>query len=269
MSASPLFNFNDSMIQNDEERRKTSSMFFSKMNGTETVFDREYIKNNFSPLKFSRTDIKNLSSDFSDQTLGGHRVYREELIDGKLAKVYEYKIRIIKYDDEYLNVEKKTRGEVAQPIVIVENNLIVPIYPEIAQQKLISVANNAELPRTPSPTVVYTPGKRGRPRKYPVGEEPYKKKRFYDSYHEVIPENSNNKNLFRFTGNLQTESPISVDNSNKSNYYDMFSTTDYYGNKGESKQERPYYGGKEYYSEDKKRKDDIDVWREAFEKDYF
>lgn len=157
---------------------------FGNQNSKSTFYDHQFIKSNFCRLRLSRSDIQNLSSDFPDQTLGGHRVYREELIDGKLAKVYEYKIKIVKYDREYLKVERKVSEEPIQPTIIVENNLIIPFTSGLAVNLPIQVS--------PEPlrqiNGTSAPQKRGRPRKYPVGKEPYKRKNVRDTSYEVIPE---------------------------------------------------------------------------------
>lgn len=166
-----------------------TSPIFDSLKRTKSFYDSEFIRANFCPLKLSRSDIKNLSSDFPDQTLGGHRVYREELIDGKLAKVYEYKVKIIKYDSEYLKVEKKINNELVHPLIIIENNLIIPFNQSLAIQRTIDVSQDH-----PSNTFGATeqmPVKRGRPRKYPAGKEPYKKKKYPERNYEIIPEAEN------------------------------------------------------------------------------
>lgn len=170
----------------NEDFDKTNTDLFNNMNKEQPVlYDNEFIKKNFYPLKFSKIDIKNLSSDFADQTLGGHREYREEIIDGRLAKVYIYKVKVIKYDDEYISVEKKSTGAVHTPLVIIENNLIMPCNTSLVQNRNIPFTSN--LPQFSVDGENSRIYKRGRPRKYPVGEEPYKRRRATDNYHEVVP----------------------------------------------------------------------------------
>lgn len=147
-------------------------------------FDNDFIQKNFFPIKLSKADIQNLSADFEDQTIGGHREFREEIIDGRLAKVYEYKIKIAKYENEIIEITKPSGPNVAPPMLIVENNLIVPYSQSIVQNSKISL--NSTPP--PEPYKITQSAKRGRPRKYPVGEEPYKfKKRLSNNTFEMIP----------------------------------------------------------------------------------
>ncbi|ELA42302.1 uncharacterized protein VICG_00702 [Vittaforma corneae ATCC 50505] len=172
-----------------ENSNKTGNTILDPLKRTKSFYNSEFIRSNFCPLKLSRSDIKNLSSDFPDQTLGGHRIYREELIDGKLAKVYEYKVKIIKYDNEYLKVEKKVGDEFVQPLIIIENNLIVPFNQNLAIQRKIDVSQDH--PLNALSDIGQLPIKRGRPRKYPVGKEPYKKKKYPERNYEIIPESDN------------------------------------------------------------------------------
>lgn len=169
----------------NEDFDKTDTGFFNKIKEDAVTYDNEFIKNNFYPLKFSKIDIKNLSSDFTDQTLGGHREYREEIIDGRLAKVYIYKVKVIKYDDEYVSVERKSTGLANTPLIIVENNLIMPCNISLVKSRAISLTE--KLPDIPYDGENLRTYKRGRPRKYPVGEEPYKKRRTHEKYFEVVP----------------------------------------------------------------------------------
>lgn len=149
------------------------------------VYDHAFIKQNFCPIKLNRCDIKNLSSDFPDQSLGGHREYREELIDGRLAKVYVYTIKIIRYENDSIEIQKKVPEEGYSPLILVENNLIVPLNADLVQSKQVSVNNSPLI----APGDQSASGKRGRPRKYPKGEEPYKaKRRMAGNTFENIPE---------------------------------------------------------------------------------
>lgn len=179
--------FNEKEDENSLNSRQEDEYFGNK---TMEVFDHAFIKSNFCPVKLSRSDIKNLSSDFADQTLGGHREYREEIIDGRLAKVYVYKIKIIKYENEVLEIKPGSDSDSYNPLIIVENNLIVPFNTNLVINKQIA-ANKSPL-ISPYEGGEASPVKRGRPRKYPKGEEPYKlRKKAANRYYDEIPERPN------------------------------------------------------------------------------
>lgn len=174
------------MKENQTADRNSYDVFFKTDPESDILYDKQFITANFCPLKFSKNDIKSLSSDFPDQTLGGHRVYREELIDGKLAKVYEYKVRVVKYENEYSIVERDTSDEPIHPLIIVENNLIIPFNNSLMVHKKIGLSPAPAT--TPENKVRMQPAKRGRPRKYPVGKEPYRKVQNPERNYEIIPE---------------------------------------------------------------------------------
>lgn len=158
------------------------------LNKQQQIYDHSFIKSNFCPIKLSRGDIKSLSSDFSDQTLGGHREFREELIDGRLARVYVYKIKIIKYENEVLEVKQQEESDSYNPLIIVENNLIVPFNTSLIQNRQIALNRSPVI--SPYEQMQMPSGKRGRPRKYPKGEEPYKaKKKMANRCFDEIPDN--------------------------------------------------------------------------------
>lgn len=120
------------------------------------VYSDRFLSQHFRAVKISHNDLKSLSLDFTDQTLGGHRIYREETIYGQPAKTYQYTIKVIKFcNDGSSRHGSKMLGLMA------ENNMLVP------NKDLLDALKLAH-PKNPSSQ------KRGRPRKYPVGLEPYK-----------------------------------------------------------------------------------------------
>lgn len=249
---------------------RTDNYFFSNKNDTRKPFDIDFIKSNFCPLKFSKSDIKNLSSDFIDQTLGGHRVYREELIKGRIAKVYEYKVKIIKYDSECVNVEKVSTNE-SSPVVIVENNLIIPLNTETLRQSPITISPY-KIQGT-SETGVVLQARRGRPRKYPIGEEPYKKKKGFNCLQNNIPQTEHQetkKRAFTFSRDMQLESPKSMEQFDFQKYQNIFEDTN--TNVGPDKEKVDnFFKETGENCEMKKNLDDeiLKDWRERFAKEYF
>lgn len=261
------------------DNSQTGSAVFGDSKKNTVFYDKDFIKANFCPIKLSKSDIKNLSNDFPDQTLGGHRIYREELIDGRLAKVYEYKLKIIKYDEEYLKVQKQIDRETTTPTIIIENNMILPFNPNIAVSKKIVLASD---PISPLHGQAYAPTKRGRPRKYPIGQEPYKKKKYPEKHFEIVPDRNDyeydskhQEFPFYFERDYydrsQTPSPYIP------NYYDFQaeqpSTRDMnesqLGKNRNSHSDMKDFLSQQYFSDEYERKDQDPSKRDDYRREYF
>ncbi|KAM0680734.1 hypothetical protein GINT2_001007 [Glugoides intestinalis] len=265
------------MIEDSVELHESSHQsqqennIFSNANKQRKTFDTEFIRSNFYPLKFSKSDIKYLSSDFIDQTLGGHRVYREELIKGRIGKVYEYKIKIIKYDSECVNIERIPTNETS-PIVVVENNLILPLNRDLMMESTINTSPSKI--QESAENGIFLQTRRGRPRKYPVGQEPYKKRKSPICNQNFIPKvgcYDSGKNTFNFTNDIKMDSPSSIDQFDFRKYYDVFEDLHKNVLFDDFKKDNSFN-----QQEDKKDQinsslndEAINDWRELFTKEYF
>lgn len=137
--------------------------------------------NEIPTLKFSKSQISTMTTDFEDQTLQGQRMFTEEpLVDGFVRK-YTYSItftKYIKHNRPLGRPRKDLKGMKTVSNMYHENKTNSIIY-EPSKEKNTeenSSSNNDDVKK--NEIVIQDANKptrkRGRPKKYIPGQEPYK-----------------------------------------------------------------------------------------------
>ncbi|KAI5149741.1 hypothetical protein ENBRE01_1094 [Enteropsectra breve] len=162
----------------------------------------EHFEEELKLLKFSKNEIKILTKDHEDQTIGGKRVYTErKLVDG-LMQEYIYPVKFVKLiknkkstenssegngessgstgndnlKNDSVNKKKGRAGESKNNTVakMKKQNKINTILIDLnSGEKEVSVKKETKKAVAPSEGAK----KRGRPKKYAPGTEPYKVKK--------------------------------------------------------------------------------------------
>lgn len=122
-------------------------------------------------LKFSESKVKKLTIDYEDQTLGGMRKFEETILPDGIRRTYTYAVEFTKFIKKSPQPSAgETGGEKIGGHQKEGRNPISELYKECKINVIVENNDDGRAKENKRET-------RGRPRKYPVGEEPYRRKK--------------------------------------------------------------------------------------------